>query len=290
MNFGILTLATQKDYLKAIGLSLSLRISNPELKVAVACPKAVRPLVEEYFDYVVDQDPNFRGFEQKVNLDRYSPFEETLFFDSDILVFKPIRPYIEQWGTGAYVACGSFVIDGKSVFGMDRGEVRKALGKDKFVKIEGAGHGFFRKPACVEFFEKARYVTSRYRDYVGDIKYADEDAISIAMTMMDLSPVPYSDFFSRHLSALPGTMDMDVVNGKCRFIAANTGSPFEPCMMHFAANEAPIFYTRQLWSLFSHFGVPTKGLLGFGLRCYYQRNIKNPAHYHRIRLKRLLLK
>lgn len=288
MNFGILTLATKNDYLKAIGLVLSLRISNPELKVAVACAQDIRPLVEEYFDYVVDEDPNIRGFAHKVNLDRYSPFEETLFLDSDVFVFRPLRPYIEQWGSGAYIACGSFVIDGISNFGMDRGVVRKSLGKNKFVMVEGAGHGYFRKPACFEFFEKARDVTSHYRDYVGDVKYADEDAISIVMTMMDLPPVPHADFFSRHLSAVPGTMDMDVVKGRCRFIAVTTGRQFEPCMMHFAANEAPFVYTRQLWRLFNHFGVSTRGLFGLWRHCFYQLYIKYPLHTRRVMLARLL--
>ena len=81
---------------------------------------------------------------------------------------------------------------------------------------------------------------------------------------------------------------MDVVKGRCRFIAANTGHQFEPCMMHFAANEAPYFYTRQLWRLFKHFGVPTSGLLGLGLSCFYKREIKNPLHKYRMRLKQLL--
>jgi hypothetical protein len=288
MGFGILTLATQNDYLKAIGLALSLRISNPGVPVAVACPEDVRPYLERYFDYIVNQDPAFRGFEQKINLDRYTPFDETLFLDSDILVFRPVQPFIKEWGLGAYVACGSYVTEGVSVFGMDRGLLRKTLGKDKFVKVEGAGHGFFRKPSCHEVFEKAREVTKSYRDYVGDINYADEDVISIVMTMMGLAPVPHGDFFSRHLSALPGTMDMDVVNSRCRFTAVITGSPFEPCIMHFAANEAPLFYTRQLWRLFRHFNVPTRGLLGLGLRGFYIHNIKKPLRDQKIQLMRLL--
>jgi hypothetical protein len=288
MNFGILTLATPHDYLKAIGLALSLRVSNPGVKVAVACSNEVRPLVEPYFDYVVEEDPELRGFEHKVNLDRYSPFDETLFFDSDILVFRPVKPFIEKWGPGAYVACGSYVVAGMSDFGMDRAAVRNALGKKKFVKIEGAGHGLFRKPACFDVFDKAREVTSNYRGYVGNVKYADEDAISIVMTMLDLPPVPHGEFFSRHISAKKGTMVMNVLAGKCKFIAADTGLPFEPCIMHFAANEAPVFYTKQLWRLFNHFKVPTRGLLRLGWRSFYRVEIKDPLHRFRLRLMRLI--
>lgn len=288
MSFGILTLATNSDYLKAIGLALSLRVSNPGVQIAVACQPSVRTMLLPYFDYVVDQDLTFKGFEQKVNLDRYSPFDETLFFDSDILVFRPVRPFLEKWGAGEYVACGSYVTEGFSVFGMDRARLKSTLNKDKIVKVEGAGHGFFRKPACLKFFDKAREVTKNYKAYVGDIKYADEDAISITMTMMDLPPTPHLDFFSRHLSAKKGTLEMDATKGLCKFMAVNTSLYFEPCMMHFAANEAPIFYTRQLWKLFKHFGVPTRGLLKLGLRCFYKHEIKDKLHKIKVRYSRLI--
>ena len=88
--FGILTLATPNDYLKAIGLALSVRVSNPGVPVAVACSAKVRPFVAPYFDHVIAEQAGLRGFVHKVYLDRYSPFTETMFFDSDVLVFKPV--------------------------------------------------------------------------------------------------------------------------------------------------------------------------------------------------------
>lgn len=80
MDFGALTLATPADYQKAIGLALSLRVSNPGVPVAVACSPKVRPLVAKYFDYTIDDDPTISGFMHKLHLDRYSPFKETFFF------------------------------------------------------------------------------------------------------------------------------------------------------------------------------------------------------------------
>lgn len=260
-RYGFLTLATPGDYLKAIGLALSLRVSNPGIPIAVACSPAIRDRVSPYFDYVIDEKPGLRGFVHKVHMDEYSPFQETMFFDSDVLVFKPVRPYVDSWGAGPYYACGGYDAVGTSPFGLNRPDVLKKIGKSTLVVIDGAGHAFYRRPECSKVFDLAREITRDYKSYAGDIKYADEDVIDIALTMLELPPAPYGDFFSVFWSARPGTLDMDATTGKCRFIAQNTGQPFEPCMMHFAAKEGPVTYGWQLFKLFRKFGVPTYGLL-----------------------------
>ena len=287
-TFGILTLATPNDYLKAIGLALSVRVSNPGVPIAVACSAKVRPFVAPYFDHVIEEQAGLKGFVHKVYLDRYSPFVETMFFDSDVLVFKPVRPYIESWGPGPYYACGHLMTDGKSTFGLDRQQVLKKIGKERLVVIDGAGHAFFRQPSCDAVFSLAREVTREHKRYAGDIPYADEDVIDIAMTMLDLPPAPYGDFFARYMSAVPGTMDMDAARGRCSFIAVTDGKRFEPCMVHFAANEASVAYTRQLFGLFKKFGVPSRGLLALCAENFYELEIKLPVSFWLRRARRFL--
>ena len=275
-NFGFLTLATPSDYPKAIGLALSLRVSNPGVPVAVACSPRLRPLLAPWFDIVVDERPDLRGFVHKVHLDAYSPFRETMFFDSDVLVFKPVRPYIDQWGPGPYHACGGYTDGGDSLWGLDRGRVLRLVGKPRFAVIDGAGHAFFRKPECDDLFRVAREVTADYEHYAGKIRYADEDVVAIAMTMLDVPPVPYGNFFSRYLSAKPGTLEMDATRGVCRFITADTGQPFEPCMMHFAAKEGPLAYGVQLVRLFRRFGVPIGPVVRLTLNDLFETKVRWP--------------
>src|SRR4051812_35474258 len=110
--FGVLTLATKNDYLKAIGLALSLRVSNPGVPTAVACSAPVGELLKPYFDHVIEEKAGLRGFVHKVYLDHYSPFDETIFLDSDVLVFKPLKPYMDSWGPGPYHACGGYETGG----------------------------------------------------------------------------------------------------------------------------------------------------------------------------------
>lgn len=273
-DFGVLTLATERDHLKAIGLALSLRVSNPGVPVAVACPASARALFTPYFDHVVDEQPGLRGFVHKVHLDRYTPFRRTVFFDSDVLVFKPLAPYVERWGERGYTACGAYMDEGLSAFGLDRRAQMARLGKPAMVTIDGAGHAYFCAPGSRALFEAARDITANFRAVAGDIPYADEDVVAIAMTMLDIPPVAYEDFFSRYLTVRPGTLEMDASRGVCRFVADHTGQPFAPCMMHFANNEGAVEYTRQLIRLFRRFGVPREGLVHQGAADLFMTQVR----------------
>jgi hypothetical protein len=260
LSFGILTLATPKDYRKAIGLALSLRVSNPGAPTAVACAPILRARLSPFFDHVIEEDPSLRGFVHKVHLDRYSPFDDTFFFDADVLVFRELKPIIEEWNDQPYNATGVNLNDGQSTFGLDRARVLAKIGKDLMVEIGGAGHAYFRKPDCNAVFELARAVTTDYRSYAGDIPYADEDVMGIVMTMRGLRPRERSGFLSRYMSAKPGTLSMDATNGHCEMIDPGTGRLIRPYMMHFAAREAPIAYVRQLRKLFRKFDADPAGL------------------------------
>lgn len=290
-DFGFLTMATPNDYLKAIGLALSLRVSNPGVPIAIACSSKIHALVSPYFDYVVEEKAGLRGFVHKVYLDVYSPFKNTVFFDSDVLVFKPIKPYVDAWHNRPYCAIGQYLTDGKSAFGLDRAAMLKKLQKPKIVEIGGAGHAIFYKPQCTEVFDLAREITANYKEIAGDIAYADEDVMNIVMTQLDIEP-DFEDkvFLSRYSSAKPNTMEMDATIGKCHFILKETGQIHHPCMIHFACNEAPGPYTLQLLKLFKKFNVPTKGLVKLGLDDAYELYFKMPLHPYVVKLRHLFAK
>jgi len=273
-SFGILTLASPGDYLKAIGLALSLRASNPGVPTAVACAKRLHDRLRPYFDYVIEERAGLRGFVHKVYLDEYTPFDTTFFLDSDILCFRPLKPYVAIWGDPVYSACGRYYFGGVSAFGLDRTALMKRMGLERLVVIDGAGHALFQRSASRRLFDLAREITANYKDYGGEIAYADEDVMSIAMTMLGLEPLPYLDFFSRYMSGRKGTLEMDASRGLCRYISTITDEMYAPCIMHFAANEAPLAYTRELIRLFRANGVSTEGLLQLGAHDYWNSHIK----------------
>src|SRR5262245_41579421 len=105
-----------------------MRISNPDVPIAVACSPRVRPKVVHIFDHVIDENPSLRGFAHKLHLDHYSPFQETFFFDSDVLIFRSLRAAIHAWRGNPYTACGEYITGGKSPFGLDRNLVMRSIG------------------------------------------------------------------------------------------------------------------------------------------------------------------
>jgi hypothetical protein len=277
MSFGVLTLAVRGDYHKAIGLALSVRVSNPGVPIAVACSKDARKLVAPYFDYVVDQDASLRRFEHKLYLDRYSPFVETFFFDADVLIFRPLSEVIGRWRQQPYTACGNYATTGTSAFGLNTESVLKKIGQEKLVRIDGAGHAYFRKPECIPVFELAREIASNYRAYAGEISLADEDVMNIVMTKMKLSPISHLEFWSLYCSGKLGSVDLSATEGRCSLDLVYNGQTQHPYMMHFAAREAPFVHAKQLRLLFNKFGVPTKGLVRRAIYDFYIREIKWPA-------------
>lgn len=274
MSFGILTMATPSDCQKAIGLALSARASNPGVPLAVAASSKLKPLLAPHFDYFIVENAALKGFEHKVHMDRYSPFENTFFFDSDVLLFRDLAPIAQAWSQQSYTACGLYLDDGFSSFGLDRVKVLQKIGKKSLVVVDGAGHCFFRKPDSTAVFDMARDITARHKEFCGDIKYADEDVVDIVMTVMDLKPAPHAGFFARYLSAKKGTMEMDALKAHCRYTDAVTGETMTPYMVHFAANEAPFPYAKQLHALFVKNGVDTKGLYSTACHDFFDTEVK----------------
>lgn len=276
MSLGILTLATRSDYRKAIGLALSVRVSNPGVPIAVACARDVGRLLKPHFDQVIVEDAGLRGFRHKLYLDRYSPFEETFFFDADVLVFRRISDVLDRWRDQCYTACGNYMSKGSSAFGLDREKVLKRIDRDRLVHIDGAGHAYFRKPDCYEVFDLGRRVMENYEDYAGPIRFADEDVMDIVMTIMGLEPIPHAGFWSCYGSGKSGSFRMDASKGECRFEGIVSGKLERPYMMHFVANEAPFAYQSQLRRLFKKFGVSTKGLMKIALEDFFVREVEWP--------------
>ena len=52
------------------------------------------------------------------------------FFDSDILIFRPLDDIVAAWGSQPYLACGYYTTNGFSSFGQDRAKVLKKIGKE----------------------------------------------------------------------------------------------------------------------------------------------------------------
>jgi hypothetical protein len=250
----------------------------------------MRPLLAPYFDYIVDKDPLLHGYLHKLHLDRYSPFQQTFYFDSDVLIFRRLDEVLPAWSSQPYTACGNYLASGTTAFGLDRQRVLNKIGATNLVHIDGAGHCYFRKPECHAVFDLARDIVANYQQYglisigtvqsaLGDLRFADEDVMDIAMTIMNLKPMPHEEFFSRHCSGKNGSVVMKTEKAECQFISVTTGQLQRPHMMHFAMMEAPFAHALQLRRLFKAFNVSTRGLWRLATSDYLVTHLKWPLKH-----------
>lgn len=258
-RFGFLTLAKKSDYQKAIGLALSLKMASPGIPISIVCNETVAALAGDYFDAVIKERNDITGFKHKIFLDQYSPYQKTLFLDADILVFKDVLPVIKLWNGCAYTARGRYCRSGISSFGLDVKTVLSKTGATRFVDISGAGHAYFEKPQCFQFFDLARNISNNYSEYVSSGRFADEDAAGIAMTLLNLPPQEIFGFLGMPWHARKGTLEMDIRVQTCRYVDEVHGN-VEPYLMHFPRKGFPFLYARELSRLFKVNDVRIQGI------------------------------
>jgi hypothetical protein len=257
-EYGVLTLAIPKDYKKAIAMALTLKEHSPTLPVSIVCPKNLRQLVAPYFDLVIDEREDLRGFEHKLYLDQYSPYQNTFFFDADILIIKDIMPIIERWSGNAYAVRGHWAQEGVSSFGLNRKNVLELLKKKSFAVIDGAGHAYFEKPGCETVFDACRNIRNEFSIY-GATRFADEDAVGIALTLLNISPKENDGFLGSPWCAINNSFKIDTDKSLCDYEDLLVGR-VEPYIVHFPTFAYPFTYARELSKTFRRHNIKVTGL------------------------------
>lgn len=252
-DFGFLTLAIKKDYKKAIALSLRIRELMPGIPFSVVCPSFLHDELSPFFDNVITEYPNLRGFEHKLYLDKYSPYAKTFFLDADILLIREIHDYIRDWTGSAYAVRGHLVTNGKSSFGLDRAHALSIVGKNAFANIDGAGHAYFEKPACESVFDEARQIAANY-DVFGAERLADEDVMGIALSKLEIKPKENNNFLGSPWAAINNSFKIDVNNNFCSYQDALLGQ-VSPAVIHFPSMGKPLTYAREMRKIFRKNGL-----------------------------------
>lgn len=245
VSTGVLVLCTKSDWHKAFAMICSLRLHNKDIPIATVSTPDVLELLAPVSNYLVEENPNLRGFAHKLELDRYSPFQKTLFIDADMIWFDDPLKLIEKLRGQPYGVRGRYVSGGTSAFGLDRAEIAQKLGVDKVVNIDGAGHAYFEKPACQEIFEEARSILGNYSVIAPGARVADEDVIAIAMTRLHYAPVEDKNIVGFCRAAIRKTITLDVTAGVCEYMDLD-GDYVKPIVMHFPRDTCPWTYHRLM--------------------------------------------
>jgi hypothetical protein len=247
---GVLTLAFGNsvflDLAKA--LARSLKLHDPELPRALVTDSN-DPELLGLFDIKVDHNPMYGSdVGQKLFLDLYSPFDETLFIDSDCLVVRKLDPFWRAFRDSDFGACGRRILRaGEKDEFMDVDRVLTHFGLSGLPKFNGGIYYFKNTPAATAIFETARSLIPRagelgFRTFRGG-GLADEALYAVAMA---LHKIPLVDMAPGGMwTPLNATspLTFDVVRGVCHFLKA--GEPVEPEIMHFTSMTDSFVYRRE---------------------------------------------
>lgn len=231
---GILTLGfgPEKYRRMAMALALSVRRVNPDLPIAVVTDHLDDPGLNECFDQLIPLDTSFgSGLQQKLNLDRYTPFTETLFIDADCLVVRDLEPVFDLMGIVPFGVVGFPVIDGKYWV-----EVKELMERFDlpYVGRFNAGIICFHGPDGRKVFEQARDLVADGMEGVPNYRGALVDEVPLAVALSRLGQMPIFDNgdVMRAPEPLESRFVVDVLNGVGRFKTKDKW--VSPAILHFA--------------------------------------------------------
>jgi hypothetical protein len=164
---GYLLVATnnQKYFRLAGNAARSIRFFDDTRHICLACDdeSAIAPEDRGCFDQVVTLSrTDLKGTEHHLYLDRVSPFERTLYVDSDCLLANPrIGEIWNKLASYDVTFPGRKITEG--VWRVDITQLRQLLNLDYVVQLNGGVFYFNRSPAAARFFETAQQLFEQQR-------------------------------------------------------------------------------------------------------------------------------
>lgn len=202
MSQGYITLAlgAQRYYDMAINLAMSVRIKDPARPISLICDEDGQNKVpSELFDQIItlpDLD-GYRGCANKLRIYDYTPYDETIFIDSDCIVMKQdMNRHWEKFSNHNFNIAGRKLFDG-DYYGIDVANLRHDMNMD-FIAVGNSGVIFFRKSdeaeklfnLSMKLFDDQSILKISHGKTQGQI--ADEPIFGTAMGIMNIEPVEYT--------------------------------------------------------------------------------------------------
>jgi hypothetical protein len=247
LSEGLVTIAYgPKKYIRmARALALSYRRHNQLRPIAIVTDDSNAKRVEKYFDIVVSLNPAYGlGVVQKLNVDRYSPFEETLFVDSDCIFYKSPERLWRLYAGKDFRARGWRYLTGRTEYERKRPyefvqDTSDFLRKNNIERLPHFNSGvfFFRKSETASnVFISARSVYER-RTTVGLVPFknapiADEPAFGVAMELCGVEMDPWDNREGMETALnMENVYSINVLTGKAKF--RKNGVDCDPVLIHF---------------------------------------------------------
>jgi hypothetical protein len=238
-GLGIVTLAIgARRYIRqAQILSLSLRRNMPEVPIAIVTDSDE---LASYADCVITVDRSLPiSTAQKLLLYKYSPFEETLFIDSDCVATRPFHTELERIRKYAFspVIERLTPIDGSDEYVDDLRWTLNRVGGTAFPKFNGGLYFFSKTQQARDVFKLAQEYFWNHKSY--RIRPFDRggagDETVIALALAHFGQLELHDDAGRLMrtpTGLKGRITIDPLGGGCSFEGVE--GVVRPAICHFA--------------------------------------------------------
>ena len=264
MSEGLITIAygPEKYIRMARALSLSYRRHNQLRPFAIVTDDRNAKHLGNYFDVVIPLNPTYSvGVVQKLNVDRYSPFDETLFVDCDCLFYNSPERLWRLYSGKDFTVRGWRYLTGwteyekKSPYEFVQ-NTPDFLRQNNITRLPHFNSGvfFFRKSETASnVFINARSVYEK-RTTLGFVPFknapiADEPAFAVGLEISGLEMDPWDKQEGMETALnMEDAYSINVLTGKARF--RKNGADCDPVLIHFnVAAQNGTTYKREVCRL-----------------------------------------
>jgi hypothetical protein len=248
---GIITLAYgQRRFIEqARSLAHSLQLHAPHLPRALITDCDDSEILQ-LFTEVIPYRPEYgSGVRQKMFLDLYSPYEQTLFIDSDCLVLGNLDAFWSAFAGQPFGVPGyKYLRKGSTDPYLDVEHALESLHLTTIPKFNGGTYYFGRSPKTTEFFTTARSILDNWRAFrLCEFRRdgpGDESIYSLAMAIHHIAPTSMGSGGMWTPVAYKGPLLLDALHGTCSF--EKEGMKLSPEVIHFPGEYIYAFvYARE---------------------------------------------
>jgi hypothetical protein len=212
------------------------------------------------------------GFSSKLHLDKLAPEGQTLFIDSDCLVYGNLETVFEKFEGHAVSVVGGY-ISGSEWFG-DIAAICKKFKVKQLPKFNGGIYYLENGTKAKAVYQLARQLETQY-DEIGFVRLRnrpnDEVIIALAMALSNEAPIKDDGTIMSDPLSCPGNFTTDIVKGKTSLYNPPKPSPlhqdwypFErvhPLIIHFLGHHSLSYQYKKDAYLLQNL---RSGKVGFG--------------------------
>ncbi len=246
---GFITIATGKEeyYQLATNLLRSYRhFSGHPLSFAILADRK-NQYTEEFDDVIIMKEGTAsHSYLDKLELDRYLPYDITVFIDADCLAYGDLNQTFQYFENADDFSCFGRVLDLDDRTGWFEYENLGNL-KSRVSYIVGLHGGIYymrKGEMCSRVFETARAIVPDYRNYKFKGKFdtpGDEPLIALSMALNQCKPIPFINQAICCYWEHTDSMKTDIVNSVAEVYGRDsTETGFMTDLVHWGTR-----YTRE---------------------------------------------